>query len=93
MPDEWLENGDVWLSPRMEDTFEVKFGGYVEERWDNGRLYTEQKDCYTVLAIPYDMNISGYDVSRSQQVKTLVGKSAERFRYETVCRRRIRKVA
>lgn len=79
LPDEWLENGDVWLSPRMEDTFEVKFGGYVEERWDNGRLYTEQKDCYTVLAIPYDMNISGYDVPAVNKLRLWSAKAPRDF--------------
>ncbi|MDE6759030.1 MAG: glycogen/starch/alpha-glucan phosphorylase [Clostridia bacterium] len=79
LPDEWLENGDVWLSPRMEDTFEVKFGGYVEERWDNGRLYTEQKDCYTVMAIPYDMNISGYDVPAVNKLRLWTAKAPMDF--------------
>ncbi len=79
MPDEWLENGDVWLSPRMEDTFEVKFGGYVDEHWDNGRLYTEQKDCYTVMAIPYDMNISGYDVPAVNKLRLWTAKAPMDF--------------
>ena len=63
----------------MEDTFEVKFGGYVEERWDNGRLYTEQKDCYTVLAIPYDMNISGYDVPAVNKLRLWSAKAPRDF--------------
>lgn len=59
MPDDWLQNGDVWLN-RRSDVFEVKFGGQLEESWENGRLRTEQKNSTTILAIPYDMNISGY---------------------------------
>ncbi|MEG1535796.1 MAG: glycogen/starch/alpha-glucan phosphorylase [Clostridia bacterium] len=62
LPDEWLTNGDVWLSARDEDTFEVKFGGSVREHWENDRLMIEYVDNYTVYAVPYDMNISGYDV-------------------------------
>lgn len=79
LPDEWLENGSVWLSPRMEDTFEVKFGGYVDETWDNGRLYIEQKDCYTVQAIPYDMNISGYDVPAVNKLRLWSAKAPVDF--------------
>lgn len=60
MPDEWLNNGDVWLNPREEDTFEVKFGGKVEETWTDGRLKVEQKGATTIVAVPYDMNVSGY---------------------------------
>lgn len=59
MPDKWLEQGDVWLKQRS-DVFEVKFGGRIEEHWENGRLICEQKDHTTILAVPYDMNISGY---------------------------------
>lgn len=68
LPDNWLENGDVWLNPRNEDTFEIKFGGHVEERWENGKLYCEQKGHTAIVAVPYDMNISGYD---SEAVNTI----------------------
>ena len=76
---EWLENGDVWLSPRMEDTFTVKFGGRIEERWQEDRLYVEQKDCYTVEAIPYDMNISGYDVPAVNKLRLWTAKAPVDF--------------
>ena len=59
MPDNWLTDGDVWLNKR-DEVFEVKFGGRVDEHWENGRLICEQKGHTTILAVPYDMNISGY---------------------------------
>ena len=68
MPDEWLNNGDVWLNPREEDTFEVKFGGTVEEHWEDGKLRIEQKGATTIVAVPYDMNVSGYG---SEAINTL----------------------
>lgn len=61
MPDEWLKGGDVWLNPREEDTFEVKFGGHVEEDWSTGKLKVNQVGATTILAVPYDMNVTGYD--------------------------------
>lgn len=61
MPDEWLNNGDVWLNPREEDTFEVKFGGHVEEEWTDGKLKVNHVGATTILAVPYDMNVTGYD--------------------------------
>ena len=68
MPDEWLTNGDVWLNPREEDTFEVKIGGRIEEDWSTGKLKVKHVGATTVLAVPYDMNVTGYD---SDAVNTL----------------------
>ncbi|MDR2047173.1 MAG: glycogen/starch/alpha-glucan phosphorylase [Clostridiales bacterium] len=68
LPDEWLNEGGVWLAPRVEDTFEIKFGGRVDEEWSDGRLYVKHKDYTSVLAVPYDMNVSGY---ASDAVNTL----------------------
>ena len=79
MPDEWLEDGSVWLSPRQEDTFEVHFGGRVVERWDNGRLHIDYADGDTVLAIPYDMNISGYDVPAVNKLRLWTAKAPVDF--------------
>lgn len=60
-PDNWLDMGDVWLIPRKEDAVEVKFGGQVHEWMQDGKLKVEQYDYTPVLAVPYDMFISGYD--------------------------------
>lgn len=61
MPDEWLKNGSVWLAPRPEDTFDVRLGGIVKQHWDNGKLKIEHTGYTTIKAVPYDMNISGYN--------------------------------
>lgn len=68
LPDDWLNQGDVWLNPREEDTCEVKFGGTVEETWEDNKLTITQKNATIILAVPYDMNVSGYD---SEAVNTL----------------------
>lgn len=68
LPDDWLAQGDVWLNPREDDTCEVKFGGIVDERWEDGRLISTQKNHTVILAVPYDMNVSGYG---SEAVNTL----------------------
>lgn len=60
LPDDWLQNGDVWLNPREEDTCEVKFGGKLKESWTDGKLHVEQEGATIILAVPYDMNVSGY---------------------------------
>ena len=79
LPDDWLQNGDVWLSPREEDTFRVKFGGQLKERWEDGRLYIDQVNCYEVDAVPYDMNISGYHVGAVNKLRLWTAKAPNDF--------------
>ncbi|MBQ7872165.1 MAG: glycogen/starch/alpha-glucan phosphorylase [Oscillospiraceae bacterium] len=61
-PDNWLEMGDVWLRTREDDAVEVKFGGEVREWVDeNGRFKVAQVGYNSVVAVPHDLFISGYD--------------------------------
>ncbi|MBE7048152.1 MAG: glycogen/starch/alpha-glucan phosphorylase [Ruminococcaceae bacterium] len=73
-PDNWLERGGVWLIPRHEDEVHVHFGGHVAEHWEEGRIKISYHDATTVVAVPYDMFISGY---RSEAVNRLVLWSAK----------------
>lgn len=59
-PDDWLPVGEVFLIPRTDYTVTVKFGGYIEEHWTNGKLHLEHKDYSVVEAVPYDLMVSGY---------------------------------
>ena len=43
LPDEWLEDGAVWLAPRKEDTFQVRFGGRINQRWEIGRASCRER--------------------------------------------------
>ena len=61
LPDIWMPEGDVWLVPRNDKTFTVKFGGRVVESWDKGHCDVRLEDCDVVSAVPYDMMISGAD--------------------------------
>ncbi|MBO5369645.1 MAG: glycogen/starch/alpha-glucan phosphorylase [Clostridia bacterium] len=73
-PDDWLNLGDVWLNARTDESVEVKFGGRVEEYFDDGGYHANHTDYSTVVAVPYDMYISGYD---SDAVNKLVLWSAK----------------
>lgn len=79
MPDDWLDKGDVWLAPRPEETFEVPFGGHVEEFWDDGKLYVKQKGYTPILALAYDMHISGYDTVAINKIRLWSAKSPTDF--------------
>lgn len=68
-PDHWLRNGNPWELERPEFTQVIKFGGHVEEVSDVHRkprlVWMDTSD---VLAIPYDIPISGY---KNDTVNTL----------------------
>ncbi len=60
--DDWRIGAHSWLIPRMEDMCEVRFGGHVEEEWDHtGTCRTRQTGYTSVLAMPRDMLIGGYE--------------------------------
>ncbi|MCC8016856.1 MAG: glycogen/starch/alpha-glucan phosphorylase [Clostridiales bacterium] len=59
LPDFWLPGGDVWLVPREERAVEIKFEGRVDDSWDGDFHHVEMRDCNTVMAVPYDMYVSG----------------------------------
>ena len=68
-PDNWLENGDPWAIKRSEYAVEVKFGGTVKAvaNGEGGYNYV-QENYQSVMAIPYDYPVVGYD---TQTVNTL----------------------
>ncbi|MFR3729112.1 glycogen/starch/alpha-glucan phosphorylase [Lacrimispora sp.] len=60
VPDNWLMNGYPFEIRRAEYATEVKFGGYVDTVWENGRERFVQKGYQSVRGIPYDIPIVGY---------------------------------
>ncbi len=60
-PDHWLIEGNPWEITRPEFTQTIKFGGHVEHfQDDNGREISRWVDTDSVLAVPYDMPVSGF---------------------------------
>ncbi len=67
--DHWLRDGNPWEVERSEYTCRVPFGGRTEHFHDqNGVEHVRWVDTNDVLAIPFDMPISGY---RNHAVNTL----------------------
>ena len=60
-PDNWLPGGSVWLDPRPELSIDVHFEGELQEYWDNQYHSVSHINYNTVVAIPYDMYVSGYN--------------------------------
>ena len=61
LPDSWLEYGNAWEIPALEDAVEIHFGGTLQEEWVDGGLRVSLKDYKTVIAVPYDIPVVGYD--------------------------------
>ena len=61
LPDFWLPGGEVWLRAKEKDTVEVRFGGEVIDKWDNHYHSVEYRNAQTIMAVPYDMYVSGKD--------------------------------
>ena len=62
-PDNWLKDGNPFEVRRDEYAKEVRFGGNIRVEWDEskGRYQYIQENYESVLAIPYDMPIVGYN--------------------------------
>jgi starch phosphorylase len=68
-PDHWLRDGNPWELERPEHTRVIKFGGRVEYITDvDGSKRCAWLDTDDVLAIPYDVPISGH---KNDTVNTL----------------------
>ena len=74
--DNWLGLGDAWLIPKMDETEEVRFGGRVVDHWDErGVNHPEHVGYTTVLAIPRDMEIAGYQTKHTNTLRLWDAKS------------------
>ena len=62
-PDDWLKYGNPFEIKRPEYAVEVKFGGYVSIKKDEetGRNKFVQENYQSVLAVPYDLPVVGYN--------------------------------
>ena len=61
LPDNWLPGGSCWLVPRREQQIEVHFDGTLREYWDQQYHHVTHDNYTTVMAVPYDMFVTGYD--------------------------------
>ena len=78
-PDDWLDLGDVWLQAREDEAYEVKFGGDVTGWDDNGKYRVSHTNYNSVMAVPYDMYISGYDTKAVNKLVLWSAKSNKSF--------------
>ena len=83
LPDNWLPGGEVWLTPRTDKIFKVKFDGWLRENWTDGGLKVEQVDATEIDAVPYDMMISGKDGKAVSVLRLWKAQSSRSFDMHT----------
>ena len=59
--DNWLPGGGVWLKSHPDQSIEVKFDGEISESWEDGFHHVSHHNYNSVIAVPSDMYVSGYN--------------------------------
>ena len=83
IPDEWLSLGNPWEFERPEYTLNVRFYGKTVKHLDeNGKLRVDWIDTSNVLAMAYDIPISGYRNKVVNNLRLWSAKSTAEFDLE-----------
>ncbi len=79
-PDDWLRNGYPWEFKKQDEAVTVRFfGRLVETRDKNGNVRYELVDTQDIIAVPYDIYITGYDSDIVSVLRLWSPKSKEGF--------------
>ena len=79
LPDVWLPGGEVWLVPRTDRCFVVRFGGRVNEKWVDGKHEISYEGGDEIEAVPYDMMISGADSDAVSRLRLWKARDLRKF--------------
>lgn len=82
-PDNWLRYNDPWELVRPEHTQRVQIYGQVETHYDNsGRGHVTWTGGQTILGVPYDVPICGYDTKTVNFLRLWGSKASEEFDFQ-----------
>lgn len=80
LPDDWLKHGHPWEVKRTDYTEEIKFGGNVRAYEDSEGVTRYVHENYqSVLAVPYDMPIVGYNNRTVNSLRLWDAEAPEEF--------------
>ena len=79
LPDEWLRTGCPWEIARPEYTVQVQFYGRIEQVNENGKQTAKWVDSDNVMAVPYDIPITGYKNDVVNTLRLWSARSTEDF--------------
>ncbi|MCL2203532.1 MAG: glycogen/starch/alpha-glucan phosphorylase [Defluviitaleaceae bacterium] len=79
-PDNWLHFGDPWGVRREEYAKEIQFGGRVNSIKDEaGEFHFVLEDAQSVMAVPYDYPVIGYDTKMVNTLRLWDAEPVNRF--------------
>ena len=82
--DKWLKYGNPWEIARIENTFQVKYGGHTESRYDdNGKYRVEWIPGKVVKGVPYDTPVLGYNTNSAATLRLWKAEAFESFDFQT----------
>ena len=79
LPDTWLEHGNAWEVARPDEAAKVSFGGEVNSYWEDGKMKISYSNERTVLAVPYDVPLCGYDSKIINKLRLWGAQSSQDF--------------
>ncbi len=79
LEDNWLEDGCAWEIERPDEAVEIHFGGEVVENWTEHGLRAVHKNYNTVMAVPYDMPVVGYQSSTPAVLRLWSARAVKSF--------------
>ncbi|NJK36562.1 MAG: glycogen/starch/alpha-glucan phosphorylase [Oscillatoriales cyanobacterium RM2_1_1] len=83
VPDKWLRFGNPWEIARPEQSVEVKYGGYTEAYHDDkGNYRVRWIPTTTVIGIPYDTPVPGYDTNTVNPLRLWRAEASDDFNFE-----------
>ena len=78
--DNWLQGGNPWELPRMEEAQIVRLGGTTKLRHDpDGRLRVDWIPAHTILGVPYDSFIVGHKNSTVNTLRLWAARATRDF--------------
>lgn len=77
LPEFWLPGGSVWLQVHQEKSIEVLFDGEIKESWEGEYHSIKIENATKVLAVPYDLMVSGKDGKGVSRLRLWAAKSSE----------------
>jgi glycogen phosphorylase len=61
LPEQWLRSGNVWEIRKADLAVRIPFWGKVDAKMEDGRLVFHHSHAETVMAVPYDMPVVGFE--------------------------------
>ncbi len=77
LPDAWLWDDYVWEIARPEEQVQVKFMGHVDWKQTESKIEYRLHGETTVLAMPYDIPVVGYDINNVNMMRLWSARSAD----------------